>query len=56
MGFMCGCQLSKNLSDYVYAHVDTSILDVEPNTILIFPKMDFHWDSIQVNIKIYKKV
>ncbi len=45
MGFMCACQLSNNLSEYVYCHVNTSILDVEPNTILIFPKMDFHWDG-----------
>jgi len=46
MGYSCGCQLSRNLNDYVYAQVNTKInCEFEPNTILIFPKKDFHWDS-----------
>jgi hypothetical protein len=46
MGFGCRCQLSRKLSDYVYAPVNTLINDeFEPNTIMIFPKRDFHWDG-----------
>ena len=45
MGFMCACQLSNDLSEYAYAHVNTLILNVESNTILIFPKVVFHWDN-----------
>ena len=46
MGFGCRCQLSRKLSDYVYAPVNTVRNDnFEPNTIMIFPKRDFHWDG-----------
>jgi len=46
MGFRCSCQLSSNLSDYVYTPINTEInCAFEPNTILIFPKKDFHWDG-----------